>query len=197
VTGGISRITELRAGHLTGIISADAHLNGMGITSPLRPDENTSNGRSVAAFDAVPDPGDDGEDVEIPAELMRATKAPPRAAALAATPDAVAGGGLFDPIGCNICHVRSLTTAPAGAVINGGAFVVPAALDGGQSTRNKVRTAHLWGARTRNRLMHDGEFVTGNEVNLAHFGEANPVINNCLSLGPSRKNQVITFLRSL
>src|SRR5262245_56274202 len=36
--------------------SADAYLNEMGITSPLQPTENTSNGRSVAAFDTVADP---------------------------------------------------------------------------------------------------------------------------------------------
>src|SRR5215831_13063068 len=38
--------------------SADAYLNEMGITSPLQPNENTRNGVSVAAFDAVPDPED-------------------------------------------------------------------------------------------------------------------------------------------
>src|SRR5258708_7922377 len=39
--------------------SADAYLNEMGITSPLQPTENTSNGNSVAAFDRVPDPEND------------------------------------------------------------------------------------------------------------------------------------------
>jgi len=36
--------------------SADAYLNEMGITSPLQPNENTSDGNSVAAFDTVADP---------------------------------------------------------------------------------------------------------------------------------------------
>src|SRR5262249_56495787 len=40
--------------------SADAYLNEMGITSPLQPTENTSNGVSVAAFDPRADPGDAG-----------------------------------------------------------------------------------------------------------------------------------------
>src|SRR5262249_19329106 len=39
--------------------AADAYLNEMGITSPLQPTENTSNGRSVADFDKVADPEDD------------------------------------------------------------------------------------------------------------------------------------------
>ncbi len=201
--------------------SADAYLNEMGITSPLQPVENTSNGASVAAFDTVPEPEDDGEDVETFAEFMRATKAPPRDTALAATADAITGSNLFNAIGCNICHVRDITTAPAGTVINGGAFVVPAALgnkqihpfsdfllhnvgtgdgivqNGGQSTRNKLRTAPLWGMRTRDRLMHDGEQLTRNEAILAHFGEANPVINNYILLSTTQKNQLITFLNSL
>jgi CxxC motif-containing protein (DUF1111 family) len=201
--------------------SADAYLNEMGITSPLQPTENTSNGASVAAFDTVADPEDDGDDVEAFAEFMRATKAPPRDTALAATADAVTGSNLFNAIGCNICHVRDITTAPAGTSINGGTFIVPAALggkqihpfgdfllhdvgtgdgivqNGGASTRNKVRTAPLWGMRTRDRLMHDGSQLTRNEAILAHFGEANPIINNYIFLSTTQKNQLITFLNSL
>jgi len=85
VTGAISQVTELRAGHFDGF-NADAYLNEMGITTPLQPKDNTSNGRPVDAFDQVPDPEDDGVDVEIFARFMRATKAPPRDEELAATP---------------------------------------------------------------------------------------------------------------
>src|SRR5438128_10145887 len=55
--------------------AADAYLNEMGITSPLQPNENTSNGQSVAAYDTVPDPEDDGSDVEAFARFLRSTKA--------------------------------------------------------------------------------------------------------------------------
>src|SRR5262249_20421313 len=99
----------------------------MGITGPLQPTENTSNGRSVAAFDTVPDPEDNGDDIDAFVLFMRSTKAPPRDAALAATASAQHGSALFDSMGCGTCHVRSITTAPAGAAINGGAFVVPGA----------------------------------------------------------------------
>ena len=201
--------------------SADAYLNEMGITSPLQPTDNTSNGRPVDAFDKVPDPEDDGEDVEVFASFMRATKAPPRDEELAATPDAKAGSVLFDQIRCNICHVRNITTLPAGSVINRGAFTVPEALgdkiihpfgdfllhnvgtgdgivqNGGQSTRNKLRTAPLWGMRTRGRLMHDGETVNRNEAILRHAGEATSVINSYRSLTTNQKNQLIMFLNSL
>jgi CxxC motif-containing protein (DUF1111 family) len=208
--------------------SADAYLNEMGITSVRQPTENTSNGRDLSAFDDVPDPEDpaapgapDGADVDAFARFMRASKAPPRDTALAATFDAQQGSALFDAIGCNICHVRNITTAPPGTVINQGAFTVPAALgnktihpfgdfllhdvgtgdgivqNGGQSTRNRLRTAPLWGMRSRDRLMHDGETLTRNEAILRHAGEANGVINNYIGLSTTQKNQLITFLNSL
>lgn len=208
--------------------SADAYLNEMGITSVLQPTENTSNGNSTAAFDAVTDPEDpavpgspNGQDVEAFTRFMRASKAPPRDAALAATADAQTGSNLFNQVGCNLCHVRNITTAPAGTVINRGAFTVPAALgnkvihpfgdfllhnvgtgdgivqNGGQSTRNKVRTAPLWGVRSRGRLMHDGETLNRNEAILRHAGEATGVINNYRNLSTNQKNQLITFLNSL
>jgi CxxC motif-containing protein (DUF1111 family) len=199
--------------------AADAYLNEMGITSPLQPKDNTSNGRVIT--DNVPDPEDDGADIEVFARFMRATKAPPRDAALAATPDAQAGSQIFDQIGCNTCHVRNITTSPPGTVINRGAFTVPPALgnkaihpfgdfllhdvgtgdgivqNGGASTRNKVRTAPLWGVRTRDRLMHDGLSLTRNEAILRHAGEATPVTNNYRGLSTTQKNQLMKFLNSL
>jgi CxxC motif-containing protein (DUF1111 family) len=199
--------------------SADAYLNEMGITSPLQPNDNTSNGTVVD--DGVANPEDDGEDVEVFARFMRATGVPPRDTALAATTDAQAGSTLFSQVGCTTCHIRNITTAPAGTVINGGALTVSAALgnkvihpfsdfllhnvgtgdgivqNGGQSTRNKVRTPPLWGSRSRNRLMHDGETVNRNEAILRHAGEATSVINNYRNLGTGQKNQLILFLNSL
>ena len=71
--------------------SADAYLNEIGITSPLAATENTSNGRSIAAFDPVADPEDNGEDIALFAQFMRASKAPPRDAVLAASHDAQDG----------------------------------------------------------------------------------------------------------
>ena len=109
--------------------SADAYKNEMGITSPLDPVENTFNGVVLGPeFDPLPEPEDDGEDVELFARFMRATKAPPVDAARAATAAAQAGSNLFNQIGCATCHVRNITTAPPGTVINGGQFTVPAAL---------------------------------------------------------------------
>ena len=115
--------------------AADAYLNEMGITSPLQPNENTSNGKSVLAFDAISDPEDvatpsspHGSDIDAFVRFMRSTKAPGRDAVLAASPGAQAGAAVFHQIGCDFCHVPTLQTAPAGTKINGGTFTVPAVL---------------------------------------------------------------------
>jgi CxxC motif-containing protein (DUF1111 family) len=213
--------------------AADAYLNEMGITNRLLLTENTSMGRSVAAFDTVSDttactqhPGticgeDQDEDIEAFAAFMRSTKAPPRDTTLAATADARAGATLFNQVGCNICHVTSITTSPAGTSINGGALTVAAALgnkiihpysdfllhdigsgdgivqNGGASTRNKVRTQPLWGVRTHDRHMHDGTSLTFDGAIQRHGGEAQGVTNTYNGLSTAQQNQIIAFLKSL
>ena len=200
--------------------AADAYVNEQGVTSRLQPTDTTS------VCDTVADPedpfGSDGlEDIDHFARFMRQTQAPPRDTALAGTADAVAGGSLFNSIGCSICHVASITTAPAGTVINGGQFTVPAALgnkvihaysdfllhnvgtgdgivqNGGQATANKMRTSPLWGLRTKDRLMHDLLSFTRNDAILRHGGEATHVVNNYRALSIAQKNQLMTFLNSL
>lgn len=201
--------------------SADAYLNEMGITSPLQSIENTSNGNSIRDYDHVADPEDDGQDVRAFAQFIRATKAPPREELLAATADAQAGSDTFSRIGCDICHVRTIVTAPPGTSINGGAFMVPPALgskviypfgdyllhdigtgdgivqNGPISTRTKVRTAPLWGLRTRSRLMHDGAALTYVEAILRHENEAGPATGAFQRLSPLERRQLLVFLNSL
>jgi CxxC motif-containing protein (DUF1111 family) len=107
--------------------SADAYLNEMGITSRLQPDEVTNLCNTVA--EPNDKPGPDGlSDIDHFARFMRATEAPGRDAQLAQTPKVRLGAELFDKVGCDICHVQTLTTASAGTKVNGGAFTIPPAL---------------------------------------------------------------------
>ena len=107
--------------------SADAYLNEMGVTSRLQPDEVTNLFNTVA--EPNDKPGPDGlSDIDHFARFMRASEAPARDAQLAKTPKANLGAALFDKVGCDICHVQTLTTASAGTKVNGGAFTVPPAL---------------------------------------------------------------------
>ena len=200
--------------------AADAYLNEMGITSPLLPTENTSNGNSVAAFDTVTDPEDTGgqfgEDVDAFVNFMRSTKVPPRDTRF----DVTAGQNLFSSIGCADCHIPTIQTAPPGTSINGNTFIVPAALgdklihpysdfllhdigtgdgivQGSTVTRNRMRTPPLWGLRTRPRLMHDLASFTRNDAIARHGGQATAARNNFNALTLAQKNDLIAFLNSL
>jgi CxxC motif-containing protein (DUF1111 family) len=217
--------------------SAGAYLNEMGITSPLLPVEQTSLGRSVMTFDLTPDVEDTGgqqgfgEDVEAFTRFMRSLKAPPRNHETVPDDATDPGSQLFDSISCSVCHVRSITTAPPGTTFNGGTFVVDAALgnkvyhpfsdfllhdigtgDGivetSQATANMIRTAPLWGLRTRDKFMHDGgssspptnngaQSFTLNEAILRHAGQATVSKNAYQALTPHQKAQLLTFLKSL
>lgn len=202
--------------------SADAYKNEMGITSPLELQENTFNGVVLGPeFDPTPEPEDDGADVALFATFMRATKAPPVDAVRAATADAVAGSTLFNQIGCATCHTRTIVTAPAGTVINGGALSVHAALgnkiihpfsdfllhdiatgdgivqNGGQSTRNKLRTVPLWGLRTRGRFMHDQLTMSVDAAIRRHDGQARTVRQSFEALSTQNRTRLLAFLDSL
>jgi CxxC motif-containing protein (DUF1111 family) len=201
--------------------AADAYLNEMGITTPLLPIENSVSGTDVTGFDPVPDPEDDGADVRAFANFMRSTMAPPRGGIT----DAVrAGEQVFVRLGCATCHVASITTAQTGTPINGGAMTVPAALgskiihpysdfllhnvgtgDGipiqptpeYAATANQIKTAPLWGLRTRNRLMHDGLSFTREEAILRHAGQAAVVTGRYQASSAADKARLIAFLNSL
>jgi CxxC motif-containing protein (DUF1111 family) len=206
--------------------SADAYLNEMGITSPLLPEENTSAGRDVAyptyqEYDPVADPEDDGADLVAFADFMRATKAPVRGPLTEAV---TAGEAIFNSIGCATCHTPSITTAPPGSVINGGAMTIPEALgnkvfhpfsdfllhdigtgDGipilatpeFSETANRMRTAPLWGLRTRNRLLHDGLSFTLEDAIRRHQGQAAAVSRRARQLSPADMASLLAFLNSL
>jgi CxxC motif-containing protein (DUF1111 family) len=199
--------------------SADAYVNEMGITSPLQPDEPTSNGRVLD--DPLPGQDDEGVDVELFALFMRSTKAPPVDGVRAASEDARDGSRLFNQIGCATCHTRTIVTARPGTLINGGALRVSNALgnkvihpfsdfllhdvgtgdgivqNGGPATRNKIRTAPLWGLRARGRFMHDNlTFDLASAIN-RHGNQGASARNNFNNLRRSDRARVIAFLLSL
>ncbi len=149
----------------------------MGVTSPLRLNDNTFLGNPVD--DGIADPEDTGAmfgmGVELFVDFMRALSAPPLATLTRDERREVERGAeVFESVGCTICHVPELQTARAGELINGGTFSVPDALGNktfhpyadfllhdigtGPKTlregmpaeaRGRIRTAALWGLGTR------------------------------------------------
>jgi CxxC motif-containing protein (DUF1111 family) len=78
----------------------------------------------------------------------------------------------------------------------------------GELTRNKIRTAPLWGLRTRDKFMHDGgsssaptnsgdQSFTLNEAVLRHAGQATASRTAYQALTPLQRSQLIRFLKSL
>jgi len=201
--------------------SADAYLNEIGITNRLQPQDVTAYCKTTTDPEDITDPTDNLADIDRFARFMRFSKAPARDANLANTPEAAAGAQIFDRIGCDTCHVSSITTAPAGSVINGGQFTVPDALgnkiihpfsdfllhnvgtgdgivqNGGPNTANKMRTPPLWGVRLRSRLLHDGTALTFNEAIQRHGGEASQVTHAFHNLSNAERQELLTFLKSL
>jgi CxxC motif-containing protein (DUF1111 family) len=198
--------------------AADAYLNEMGITSPLQPNENTSNGNRVPD-DRIVD--DDGVDVELFAVFMRSLKAPPRNTEIADTQEANAGSEIFNQIGCSVCHTPAMVTLEPETPINGGAMLVSRALgnkriqpfgdfllhdvatgdgivqNGGPSTRNKVRTAPLWGLHSRTRFMHDFLSHSIDDAIQRHGNQADSARTAFNALNRNDQRRLMTFLRSL
>lgn len=208
--------------------TGDALRNEIGITNPLFLTETSVNGKSVADYDKAPDPEVPIAHLETITKFMRATKAPARVAELAVTSEAQAGEKIFASSGCAICHLPTIKTMPVGAITNGGKLTINEALgnkiihpfsdfllhdvgtgdgiveNGSQNTRNKIRTAPLWGLGARVKrlgdnlaLMHDGSSPTIETAILRHAGEASFVIDEYRKLLGEKKKQLIVYLSSL
>jgi CxxC motif-containing protein (DUF1111 family) len=66
-----------------------------------------------------------------------------------------------------------------------------------ESSRNKIRTAPLWGVRLRPRLMHDGNSVTLLDAISRHHGEASHVTQQFEKLKRPDQDAIVEFLKSL
>jgi CxxC motif-containing protein (DUF1111 family) len=66
-----------------------------------------------------------------------------------------------------------------------------------ESSRNKIRTAPLWGVRLRPRLMHDGASLTLRDAILRHHGEAIHVSQQFEKLRREDQEAIVEFLKSL
>jgi CxxC motif-containing protein (DUF1111 family) len=133
----------------------------------------------------------------------------------------IQGEQTFTSTGCGICHTPSFVTAQAGSLINGGTYEVPAALgavtihpysdfllhdvgtgdgivqNGGQATRNKIRTMPLWGLSKRRMFLHDGSASTIAEAINRHSGEAAAVVSTFQKLSSQASQNLMNFLNSL
>jgi CxxC motif-containing protein (DUF1111 family) len=200
--------------------SADAYSNEVGISNRLKPNDATTVCKTTT------DPEDSADKttlfgIDHFAQFIRATLVPPRDTVRAATPQAQAGETLFTQLQCSVCHVPQIVTAPTGTVINGGTFIIPAALGdkiihpygdfllhdvgtgdgivqgGPQDTQHKLRTVPLWGLRTKTRFMHDLRSLSVPLAIMRHQGEAAGASAQFKQLTAKEQSQLLAFLNSL
>jgi CxxC motif-containing protein (DUF1111 family) len=196
--------------------SGDAYLNEMGITNPEFPSEQVPQGNPafVAPCDGKPvEPGsteDDGGDVDAFTTFMTLLAPPP--------PPAISGQGhsgntIFTEIGCDGCHVRSLTSGPSpiSALANQtyqpfSDFLVHDMGTLGDSIPGngdvgllEMRTAPLWGLHfvDPTNLLHDGRATSIQDAILRHDGQGAAARNAFVALPPGHQKNLLAFLSQL
>lgn len=204
--------------------SADALLNELGVPNPIFPgNSNTSAERGNARQHPSATAADELKEL---VQFVRSTEPIAPDPVRSTAEGAQAGSKIFDRIGCSLCHVRTLKTAPPGTRLRSSGIVVSARLgnkeihpfsdyllhdigtgdgivqnvrpeDYARSTANKFRTAPLWGVRFRLWMMHDGKSLTYHQAIMRHRGEALDVTENYAHLTPTEQEQLRLFLDSL
>ncbi len=189
--------------------AGDAYLNEMGITNPDFPAESCPQGdcAAVAAFNPAPDLNDDGTGVAAFADFMTLMAPPPRGRK---TFQVAQGGSLFAQIGCADCHTPSLTSSasPVGALSKKTFSPFSDFLlhdmgrlgDGivqGNSTGRQMRTAPLWGVRTRTMLLHDGRARSIEAAIAAHDGQGRSARDRFFRLSRRSRATLVAFVNSL
>ena len=119
-------------------------------------------------------------------------------------------GMVFAAAGCASCHTPALQTGsnPVAALDHVTFFPFSDFLlhdmgslgDGieqGQSTGREMRTAPLWGVRTRPKLLHDGRAATLEDAIRSHDGQGRRSRDAFAALDTTAKSRLIAFLKSL
>ncbi len=188
--------------------AGDAALNEMGITNPLFPNENCPQGNCAAlACDPVPDPEDNGQDINGFADFMTfLAPAPP----LPVRPDTALGAQLFSSTGCANCHLPDLQTGPNPvAALNQVVFhpysdfllhdmgSLGDGIGQGQATGQEMRTAPLWGMRAVTRFLHDGRAANIRQAIAAHDGQGANARDTFSQLSRTNQAVLLRFVKRL
>ena len=160
----------------------------MGLTSPLQPREAGLNGEPLPSeADPVPDPEVPMETLQRLVDFVRflAPLSPEPLAADARRDSVVAGGRIFQELGCPSCHVPSMITGRSEMpaldrkrvflysdvlLHDMGAELADVCSAGAEPS--ELRTEPLAGLRFRKAFLHDGRARSVREAILLHGGEA-------------------------
>jgi CxxC motif-containing protein (DUF1111 family) len=223
---------EVSAATLLGTVSA-AYLGEIGITNDLNSIPASTCALGVQQFGVTLQFADDPEDtvdstgradIDRFTDYIRGLQPPPE---VAQNSMAAAGARLFAKIGCQDCHVASITTAgnPAAFIpptVNG--TPISASLnrilshvtyhpysdfllhdmgalgDGitdGIGGPTMMRTAPLWGVRAREVFLHDGRAFDVPTAIILHAGQGQAASQAYQALSPIQQQRLIAFLMTL
>jgi CxxC motif-containing protein (DUF1111 family) len=188
--------------------SGDAYLNEMGITNPEFPNESCPQGDCASlAHNPLATLNDDGAGVVAFTDFMTLLAAPPRGPRSLVV---LQGGVIFAAIGCANCHTPVLVTGESPIAALSKRVFQPfsdfllhdmgALGDGivqGTATGRHMRTAPLWGLRTRSLLLHDGRATTIEAAIDFHGGQGAASRHRFLRLGAFERYALLRFLRSM
>jgi len=214
------------------IFAGEAYNVEQGVTNELFPDERGNGGipDSDACYHVRPAPQDSVnyeltqpqaviDNVNAFANFMRFLAPPVPVASYTGViaSQITAGEAAFNKAGCNVCHIKSMTTGRhATAALTGKTVNLFSDLllhnigtgDGisqGGANGDQFRTAPLWGVGQRLFFLHDGTATNLVDAIKAHGGEAAGVKNNFDGVGAdaqfnltaTERQNLIYFLRSL
>lgn len=197
--------------------SGDAYLNEMGITNRFFPLENAPNGNLAllaqintrVTFTGLQAPADATglTKVDRVANFMRFLAAPPVQPLNAST---TAGQAVFQQVGCAVCHTPTMQTgASTITALNNQTVRLYSDLllhdmgslnDGvaqGAASPREMKTAPLWGLRSRPIWLHDGRARTIDAAIQAHDGEAAIARGRYQLLSNNQRQQLLDFLNAL
>jgi CxxC motif-containing protein (DUF1111 family) len=181
---------------------ARAYAREMGVTNRLFPDETSAGVTTLSECDRVADPEDYADDTGLEAidRLTSFLRQLPPIAPLASEPEP-GGARLFADAGCAACH-RPAIEWDAGAVAAYSDFLLhDIGTDEGLAEEGtapgELRTAPLWGVRTRGFLLHDGRALTLDAAIRSHGGEAAGARARYLALPDDVRRELVAFLRGL
>ena len=150
--------------------------------------------------DGIADPELTLPEVQDLAFFMSMMAAPPRQAISA---QAAAGEAVFASVGCDKCHITSLSSNLGDVPLFSDLLlhdILPAGSPGivdGMATQTEFRTAPLWGLSQTAPYFHTGEADTIQQAIELHDGEASAIRDAYLALSADDRAALLAFLDTL
>ncbi len=170
----------------------------MGLTVPVRGGPELFGGHHD--LDRAPDPEVSTDDVYAIAAFVASLAPPPRGPI---TADVLDGDAVFDRVGCDDCHVRSLDGAAGPVPLFSDLLlheILPPGARGieqGSAGQTEFRTSPLWGVSHTGPWLHTGRATTLDDAIRGHAGEGAASRDAYAHATQDERDALLVFLQSL